>query len=912
MSRKKWISFFKKYGVMIIGIVCTVLFLYSENIFGEYQLSFTNLMYESSPWNTLGVKTDGPVLSDVIDSFTTELYTTIKDGSIGGLWDPDIALGTESNISSWLYPLNYIYILPLNIATVLRTGAEFLIAFFGMYFFIRSLECKKFPAAIAGVTYCFSSVIVMWLGWQHSDVAALAPFAFFFFEKFLKTVKIKYCFGLILTVYFMLVAGMPTYAAYFLYILAAYVFFRTIWIYRKEGKKILIIFPAVFIAVLLAVVCSLPYTGSLLSSVGANGYAGSRAGRAGEVLPWEYLSSLVLPYIRVSSEFHMNESTIYVGLAAILVFFFSFLNFKKKKNSKFWLISLLVIFLLIFTHVFDSVYKLLPAVNTSSKFRIITLFNFAGAVLLGLNLQDLVENREYYLRHKIRYFFCLLLGGGALCYGYIWTYLRESSEEYYEDYKIYIITATILFLLLAAVLIRKIKMSLIMTLLCTVVIFNMASFAKDYFPEVEKGTADIPEATDTIEYLQNNTEYERIAATGSWTLFPNTGVYYGLDDIRGHNFVFTNEDMKTYYTAMAGEEGLDSPTRFILPTENVNDINENLLKYLGTKYLVIANEHAGDYSLPGFLSKDNKLEQEIQFQEDSPQAIRLLAGTYQTQYEAGDRCILEILEEDTGDCVYRNSYDMRNIKDNTSFLMKLDGNTLKKDTVYILRITTNTSEEKPLTFYLDRDNWKLPNAYYNDLEADAPLAVEVFGKDDYIGEDGLVSRKLDEYTDRVELADAIEVYDNDEEVLRRMEDSFDKNMVFLEREEAEKISSWSEIGTVKENDQAVITEHTDDRVVVKVTTGTSKILILNEYYNPDWKVYVNGDEQELIKCNYLFRGVEVPEGQCTVEFRYEPTDQYVLFALGCGSLTVIVILAGFSIRIQKRIDRKILKKGRRK
>ena len=182
---------------MIIGIVCTVLFLYSENIFGEYQLSFTNLMYESSPWNTLGVTTDGPVLSDVIDSFTTELYTTIKDGSIGGLWDPDIALGAESNISSWLYPLNYLYILPLHIATVLRTGAEFLIAFFGMYFFIRSLDCKKFPAAIAGVTYCFSSVIVMWLGWQHSDVAALAPFAFFFFEKFLKTVKIKYCSGMI-------------------------------------------------------------------------------------------------------------------------------------------------------------------------------------------------------------------------------------------------------------------------------------------------------------------------------------------------------------------------------------------------------------------------------------------------------------------------------------------------------------------------------------------------------------------------------------------------------------------------------------------------------------------------------------------------------------------------------------------
>ena len=115
-----------------------------------------------------------------------------------------------------------------------------------------------------------------------------------------------------------------------------------------------------------------------------------------------------------------------------------------------------------------------------------------------------------------------------------------------------------------------------------------------------------------------------------------------------------------------------------------------------------------------------------------------------------------------------------------------------------------------------------------------------------------------------------------------------------------------------ENDQAVITEHEDDRVVVEVTAGTPKILMLNEYYDSDWKVYVNGEEQELIKCNYLFRGVEVPEGQCTVEFRYEPTAQYFLFALSCGSLTVIVILAGLSIPIQKGIDRKILKKGRSK
>ena len=106
MEDKKAKKFLKKYGVMFIGILCTILFLYSDCIFGDYQISFTNLMYQSAPWNTLGVETAGPVLSDVIDSFTPELYTTITDGTIGGLWDPDIALGAESNISSWMYPLN--------------------------------------------------------------------------------------------------------------------------------------------------------------------------------------------------------------------------------------------------------------------------------------------------------------------------------------------------------------------------------------------------------------------------------------------------------------------------------------------------------------------------------------------------------------------------------------------------------------------------------------------------------------------------------------------------------------------------------------------------------------------------------------------------------------------------------------
>ena len=186
MNRKRWWLAVKNNWLILVGAVLAIIFVYSDFFLGDYYVSFTNLMYSVTPWSSSGIGVDGPVLSDVIDSFYPDMYTTITDGTFFGFWNPNVALGTTSDISSWMYPLNYWYLLPLTIATLCRTLSEFLLAFVGMYLLMKVFGCKKSISVITGVCYCFSSVIVMWLGWQHSDVAALAPFAFFFFEKFLR------------------------------------------------------------------------------------------------------------------------------------------------------------------------------------------------------------------------------------------------------------------------------------------------------------------------------------------------------------------------------------------------------------------------------------------------------------------------------------------------------------------------------------------------------------------------------------------------------------------------------------------------------------------------------------------------------------------------------------------------------
>ena len=549
-----------------------VLFVFSNYFFGKYQLSFLNMMYDMPPWNSLGAVTDGPSLSDVADSFLPSVQTTLLDGTFSGLWDPQVGLGAPADLSIAMYPLNYLYFLPLGAAMLLRAIAEFVIAFLGMYLLMKAFGCRKPVAAIAGVSYCFSSVLVMWLGWQHSDVAAFAPLAFFFFERFLTERKVKYCLGLTVTAYLMLVAGMPTYAVYFLYFLAAYVLFRTAWVCRKQKKRILQVYGFTLGSVVLAGLAALPYLMHLLTTVGSNGYAGSRLEQASRTLDLSYLQSLFLPYLRETGGVHLNESTVFVGLVAVALLAFTWVRFREKGRMVFWTVSLAVVFLLVFTHALDGIFVHIPIVNSSLKIRLLALLNFTMVVLAGLNLNDIVENREAYCRHRLRTCLAGLAGMGLLAAGFLAKYFVYDNQGYTEELTAYLVTALCIGACLLLFFVRRIHSNLILGALCVVTVINSGSFAKEYLPWTEKGAELLPSATDTIRFLQEHTDDERVAAVGAWILFPNTYVFYGLEDVRAHNFVMTNSDIVQYYETMT-EDGFTTRTRFAI----VNTANSNLL-----------------------------------------------------------------------------------------------------------------------------------------------------------------------------------------------------------------------------------------------------------------------------------------------------------------------------------------------
>ncbi|PYK99880.1 MAG: hypothetical protein DME19_07095 [Verrucomicrobia bacterium] len=69
------------------------------------------------------------------------------------------------------------------------------------------------------------------------------------------------------------------------------------------------------------------------------------------------------------------------------------------------------------------------------------------------------------------------------------------------------------------------------------------------------------------------------------------------------------------------------------------------------------------------------------------------------------------------------------------------------------------------------------------------------------------------------------------------------------------------------------------------------VLLLNDHFDPDWKVFVDGKPDTLLRCNYIMRGVYLAPGRHVVEFRFAPAA--AAFYVSLGSLIAGVALCGF-------------------
>ena len=87
--------------------------------------------------------------------------------------------------------------------------------------------------------------------------------------------------------------------------------------------------------------------------------------------------------------------------------------------------------------------------------------------------------------------------------------------------------------------------------------------------------------------------------------------------------------------------------------------------------------------------------------------------------------------------------------------------------------------------------------------------------------------------------------------------------------------------------------YSPEHIVFAANAVAPSVLLLNDKYDPNWHVTVDGKPANLLRCNFMMRGVFLPSGAHTVKFDFSLTNKplYVtLTAMGLGLCLVIFLV----------------------
>ncbi|NQW30810.1 MAG: YfhO family protein [Ignavibacteria bacterium] len=99
-----------------------------------------------------------------------------------------------------------------------------------------------------------------------------------------------------------------------------------------------------------------------------------------------------------------------------------------------------------------------------------------------------------------------------------------------------------------------------------------------------------------------------------------------------------------------------------------------------------------------------------------------------------------------------------------------------------------------------------------------------------------------------------------------------------------------------------ITGKSNQKLSFDVSTTASSFLVVSEVYYPEWHAYIDGQEVTTHKTDFLLRGLVVPAGKHTVEFRYQSDafQQGRLISMASNSITALVGLMALFVWSRKR------------
>jgi hypothetical protein len=87
-------------------------------------------------------------------------------------------------------------------------------------------------------------------------------------------------------------------------------------------------------------------------------------------------------------------------------------------------------------------------------------------------------------------------------------------------------------------------------------------------------------------------------------------------------------------------------------------------------------------------------------------------------------------------------------------------------------------------------------------------------------------------------------------------------------------------------------------IVFDTKSDAPSVLLLNDKFDPSWRVTVDGKPAGLLRCNFIMRGVYLMPGAHTVEFRFALPSKPLYVT--CAAVGVGIVLLGLLIFLERR------------
>jgi len=125
--------------------------------------------------------------------------------------------------------------------------------------------------------------------------------------------------------------------------------------------------------------------------------------------------------------------------------------------------------------------------------------------------------------------------------------------------------------------------------------------------------------------------------------------------------------------------------------------------------------------------------------------------------------------------------------------------------------------------------------------------------------------------------------------------SFNPKDVAIINDEFKSLIAEKGLGT-SENASIQLTKYRPDELIYEYSAPQDVIAVFSEiWYDKGWNAYVDGQKIPHFRADYVLRAAQLPAGNHTVEFKFEPQSYLIGENISLGASILLVLLFGFAI-----------------